>query len=108
MLSLVPFLLNDRAHQIPQGLAIIYFAQYFGSAVAQCIAGAILENRLVYGLHSHAGLETRQVKMLLDAGNYLVRETVGDDFPDRLGAVLEAYNDAVTKVFVSDPPLCEV
>src|ERR1700760_138723 len=59
--------LATRPHLIPVGISIVAFFQYFGASVFQSIALAVFQNQLVKGLKNHAGLDTAQVQLLLDA-----------------------------------------
>jgi hypothetical protein len=93
--------LASRPKQIPVGLSIVAFFQYFGSAVFQSIALAVFQNQLTRSLKSHAGLNQQQVQLLLDAGSGHARRTTLDSFPSKLQLVLSAYNKAITNVFVS-------
>ena len=93
--------LSSRAHQIPVGISLAAFSQYFGGAVFQSIALAIFQNQLVKSLKSRAGLGQAQVQLLLDAGSGHVRKTTISSFPEKLDGVLWAYNKAITNIFVS-------
>ncbi len=95
--------LNDNHDLVPIGIALVTFLQYLGSSVAQVIAGAIFNESLRRQLAS-VGLSPAQTGLLLQAGTRSVRETVQNNFPDKLSAVLEAYNWAITQAFVSPPP----
>lgn len=99
-------MLKRNPRQIPLGISLVLFAQYFGSSMMQSIALAIFQNRLIGRLRgASVGLDETQVDRLLLAGNAKVRETVMEYFPQHLRAVLGAYNDAITTVFVSHPLL---
>ncbi|KAL2846886.1 major facilitator superfamily domain-containing protein [Aspergillus pseudoustus] len=91
--------LKDRPAIIPVGIATVLFAQYFGTSVIQTIAGTVFHNKLVDGLEGKAGLNGTGVAVLLEAGTLKVRETVEDLWPERVGDVVGAYNEAITTVF---------
>ncbi|KAL2822684.1 major facilitator superfamily-domain-containing protein [Aspergillus cavernicola] len=91
--------LKTRPAIIPVGISTVLFAQYFGSSVMQSVGASIFHNKLVDGLESGAGLNATGVTMLLDAGNLNVKQTALKAFPDRVDAVITAYNDAITTVF---------
>ena len=67
----------------------------------QSIGSVIFQNQVVGQLHNHAGLDSGQVEILLTAGALKVRTVANQAFPDQLDAVIAAYNDAITSVFVS-------
>ncbi len=92
--------LKESHDLVPVGIALVTFLQYLGSSVAQVIAGAIFNKSLRRQLAS-VGLSPAQTGLLLQAGTGSVRETVQNNFPEKLGAVLEAYNGAITQAFVS-------
>ena len=96
--------LKDNHDLVPIGIALVTFLQYLGSSVAQVISGAIFNENLRRQLAS-VGLSPAQTGLLLQAGTRSVRETVQNNFPDKLSAVLEAYNWAITQAFVSSRPL---
>lgn len=86
---------------VPIGISLVIFVQYLGSTFFQVIAGTIFSSQLKKQLISHAGLTTSQMSLLLDGGNRSVREITSQNFPTLLRPILEAYNSAITKVFVS-------
>jgi hypothetical protein len=96
--------LKTRPAVIPVGIATVLFGQYFGTSVIQTIAGTIFHNSLVDKLESKAGLNETGVTILLEAGTLNVRERARDLWPERVGDVLGAYNEAITTVFVSCCP----
>ncbi|KAL4912492.1 hypothetical protein BDW62DRAFT_216291 [Aspergillus aurantiobrunneus] len=91
--------LKSRPKIIPIGISTVLFAQYCGSSVMQTVVGTIFQNKLVNELEARAQLNSTAVTTLLDAGNLNVRRTAIEDFPDRLDAVITAYNEAITTVF---------
>ncbi len=95
--------LASRPQQIPVGISIVTFFQYFGASIFQSIALAVFQNQLVRSLKSHAGLSQDQLQLLLDAGTGHARKETLNNFPDKLPLVLWAYNKAITNVFVSFP-----
>ncbi|KAL3478355.1 major facilitator superfamily-domain-containing protein [Aspergillus californicus] len=95
----VQHVLKTTPRIIPIGISTVMFAQYFGSAVMQTIAGSIFQNRLVSDLQSNAGLNSTGIALLLEAGNAKVKETTTEAFPGRVDAVIAAYNKAITTVF---------
>ncbi|OCL15219.1 MFS general substrate transporter [Glonium stellatum] len=92
--------LKHSPNQVPLGISLVLFAQYFGSSIMQSIGGAIFQNKLVEELTYSVGLNLTQVDKLLQGGNSRVRETTAENFPQLLHAVLAAYNGAITKVFL--------
>ncbi|KAL4785162.1 major facilitator superfamily-domain-containing protein [Aspergillus varians] len=93
--------LKTRPGLIPVGISTVLFAQYFGSSVMQAVGASIFHNKLVRGLESAsgAGLSATGIAMLLDAGTLNVKQTALQAFPDRVDAIITAYNDAITTVF---------
>ena len=67
----------------------------------QSIGGAIFQNELKKQLQVQASLDNKQIEMLLNAGTLRVREVAGQAFPDRLVNIINAYNKAITTIFVS-------
>lgn len=100
-LLMVQTVLKHSPQQVPLGISLVLFAQYFGSSIMQSIGGAIFQTRLVKELTNSVGLDSTQVGKLLQGGNARVRETTAENFPRFLRAILVAYNGAITKVFVS-------
>ncbi|KAH8807531.1 major facilitator superfamily transporter [Xylogone sp. PMI_703] len=78
---------------ISTGISLMFFAQYFGSALFVAIANTIFTNKLQNGLAGIPGLDT---KTIMEVGATAVRSVVG---PDQLPAVLKAYNNAVVATF---------
>ena len=95
--------LSSQPRQIPVGISIVTFFQYFGASIFQSIALAVFQNQLVKSLKSHAGLTQDHVQILLDAGTGHARKETLKHFPEKLPLVLWAYNKAITNVFVSFP-----
>ncbi|KAB8212267.1 major facilitator superfamily domain-containing protein [Aspergillus parasiticus] len=98
LLTIQNVLKNDPK-LVPVGISTVLFAQYFGSSVMQSIGGSIFQNKLDSQLRSYAHLDSDQIEMLLAVGTSKVQETAQQAFPDRLSAILIAYNDAITNVF---------
>ncbi|KAB8243580.1 major facilitator superfamily domain-containing protein [Aspergillus flavus] len=98
LLTIQSVLKNDPK-LVPVGISTVLFAQYFGSSVMQSIGGSIFQNKLDSQLQSYAHLDSDQIEMLLAVGTSKVQETAQQAFPDRLSAILIAYNDAITNVF---------
>jgi MFS family permease len=97
----VQVVLSSRPQQIPIGISLVAFFQYFGGSVFQSIALAVFQNRLIKALTYDVELDQNQVVMLLNAGSGGIREAVNRVFPDKMAVVLGAYNKAITTVFVS-------
>jgi hypothetical protein len=95
--------LKDTPKLIPVGIAFVMFVQYLGATVLQTIAGVIFNRVLKKNLTIRAGLGEAEVQLLLSAGIRGIRTVVRQSFPDKLELVLEAYNSAITAVFVSCP-----
>ncbi len=92
--------LKDTPALVPVGIALVMFVQYLGATVLQVIAGTIFNEELRDRLGA-AGLTPSQTSALLSAGITSVRRVANEQFPDKLTRILEAYNSAITKVFVS-------
>lgn len=92
--------LKDSPELVPIGIALVMFVQYLGATVIQVIAGTVFNSKLSSELSS-VGLTPHQRGLLLEAGIKGVREVAETSFPQLLGPVLEAYNTAITRVFVS-------
>jgi hypothetical protein len=97
----VQAILASNPQQIPIGISIIAFFQYFGASVFQSIALAIFQSQLIKSLKQHADLQDDQVQTLLRAGTAHARETTISLFPTKIQSVVWAYNKAITSVFVS-------
>jgi len=93
--------LKDRQELVPLGIALVMFVQYLGATILQTIAGVIFNRVLREQLTVHAGLVEAEVAMLLAGGIRSLRAISEQHFPDKLEHVLEAYNSAITRVFVS-------
>jgi hypothetical protein len=93
--------LKTRPSIIPVGISTVLFAQYFGSSVMQTVGASIFHNKLVERLESTAGLNAAGVAILLEAGNLNAKKAAVEAFPGRVDAIISAYNDAITTVFVS-------
>jgi hypothetical protein len=50
------------------------------------------------------GLNSQEVALLLAGGTLKVEETAEANFPEFLDRVLESYNHAITRVYVSSLP----
>lgn len=85
---------------VPVGIALVMFLQYLGATMAQAIAGTLFNAELRYQLEHFAGLTPLQVALLVSGGITNLRTIVDDTFPELMNAVLEAFNAAITKVFV--------
>jgi MFS family permease len=93
--------LASRPNQIPSGMSVLSFFQYFGASVFQSIALAVFQNQLIRGLKSRAGLNMQQIQVLLDAGTGHAKKVAAHDFPEKVVPIAWAYNRAITDVFVS-------
>ena len=93
--------LKDSPGVVPVGIALVMFLQYLGATIAQVIAGTIFNEELRHQLETSAGLTQPQVALLVRGGITNVRKIVEKAFPQSMNAVLEAFNAAITKVFVS-------
>jgi len=95
--------LKDSLELIPIGIALVMFVQYLGATILQTVAGVIF-NRILRGqLTGRVGLTEAEVGLLLEGGIRRIRSIAQKYFPDKLELVVEAYNSAITKVFVSYP-----
>ncbi|KAL3459219.1 major facilitator superfamily domain-containing protein [Aspergillus heterothallicus] len=91
--------LKSQPAIIPVGIATVLFAQYFGTAVIQTVAGTVFHNRLVDELENTAGLNATGVAVLLQAGTLRVREAAEEFWPEKVDGVVGAYNEAIMTVF---------
>jgi hypothetical protein len=85
---------------LPVGVSMGLFSQYLGATVNQVIAGSVFNSYLKSSLKDK-GLAPRQIALLLAGGTVNVRVTTNRAFPELLEPVLEAYNFAITRVYVS-------
>ncbi|OAF99610.1 major facilitator superfamily transporter [Paraphaeosphaeria sporulosa] len=84
------------------GSAIILFAQGLSGAIFVSVANNILRNELARKL---VALNVPNVNKILAAGATDVRELVPLEYK---GPLVEAYNDALMKVFMMAIPLCGI
>jgi hypothetical protein len=94
--------LKDEPSLVPVGIALVMFMQYLGATVLQVIAGAVFNSQLISQL-DRIGLTTPQKAALLGSGLKGVRAVADKRFPELLNPILEAYNAAITRVFVRLP-----
>jgi hypothetical protein len=87
---------------LPVGVSLGLFSQYLGATVSQVVAGSILNTYLRRAL-GDAGLSEPQIGLLLQGGTAHVRETTEAYMPDLFAPVLDAYNFAITRVYVRSP-----
>lgn len=92
--------LRDRPELVPVGIALVMFAQYLGATVLQVVAGAVFNSALTARLEA-LGLTGLQMAALLGAGMKGMRGAAEEHVPLLLDGILEAYNAAITRVFVS-------
>lgn len=92
--------LKDSPELVPVGVALVMFVQQLGATVIQVIAGAVFSSQLTSQL-GHIDLAPDETSSLLGAGITGVREVAEEDLPRLLDPILEAYNAAITRVFVS-------
>lgn len=86
------------------GVSLGLFAQYLGASVNQVIAGSVFNTYLRRSLRD-IPLDDQQIGILLRGGTVDVRRTAGQYFPELVDPILESYNYAITRVYVSFP-LC--
>lgn len=96
--------LKDTPKLVPIGIALVMFAQYLGATVVQLIAGTVFNRELGSQL-GRVDLTPEQRSSLLGAGIRGIREVAERFPPQLLLPILEAYNAAITRVFVSWPDL---
>ncbi|KAK8046965.1 MFS transporter [Apiospora saccharicola] len=84
------------------GVSMGLFSQYFGASVEQVIAGSIFNTYLKKRLRD-ISLGDCQIGFLLTSGTAHVRQTAEQNFPDLIDPILEAYNYAFARVYVSFP-----
>lgn len=92
--------LKDKPDLVPIGVSLNLFAQFLGASVLQVIAGAIFTTYLKQRL-AEVGLGANQIALLLAGGTLNVRKTTLQCFPDMFNQVMDAYNYAITRTFVS-------
>ena len=92
--------LKDSPKLVPVGIALVMFVQYLGATVIQVVAGTVFNSVLSSQLRT-VGLTSNQTRLLIKAGIKGIREVAETHFPEQLEPVLEAYNTAITRVFVS-------
>ncbi|KAL2131114.1 hypothetical protein VTI74DRAFT_5548 [Chaetomium olivicolor] len=85
---------------VPVGIAMVMFVQYLGATVVQVVAGTVLNTGLMGRLGpGGVGLTEGQVGLLLNAGIRDVRGVVQREFPGLVEVIVQAYNEAITRVF---------
>jgi MFS family permease len=80
---------------VPTGVSLMFFAQQLGGTVFVSVGQNILSTRLISGLAA-ARIPGLDPGIVVNAGATNIRNVVR---PEYLGAVLKAYNHAVTTVF---------
>jgi MFS family permease len=80
---------------VPTGVSLMFFGQQLGGTVFVSVGQNILSSRLISGLAA-AKIPGLDPAVVDNAGATNIRNVVR---PEYLGAVLEAYNHAVTTVF---------
>jgi MFS family permease len=80
---------------VPTGVSLMFFAQQLGGTVFVSVGQNILSSRLISGLAA-ARIPGLDPGIVVNAGATNIRNVVR---PEYLGAVLKAYNHAVTTVF---------
>lgn len=86
----------------PIGNAVVVFAQSLSGAVFVSVANNILRNQLAENLQA---VGVPNVSAILGAGATNVRDLVPQQYVARL---VEAYNDALSKVFIMTIPFCGI
>jgi hypothetical protein len=99
----MPAFMKDIPHLTGVATGTLMFFQYLGSSVIISIALTVFQNVLRSKLASEAGLNEQQIEALLLAGTAKAREIAQHIVPEKSIAVQQAYNDAITSVFVSFP-----
>ena len=80
---------------VPTGVSLMFFGQQLGGTVFVSVGQNVLSSRLISGLAA-AKIPGLDPAIVVDAGATNIRHVVK---PEYLGAVLKAYNHAVTTVF---------
>lgn len=80
---------------VPTGVSLMFFGQQLGGTVFVSVGQNILSSRLISGLAA-AKIPGLDPSTVVNAGATNLRDVVR---PEYLGAVLKAYNHAVTTVF---------
>jgi hypothetical protein len=96
--------LANKKHLMPVGLSLVVFFQYFGSSIMLSISLTVFQNILIKELQRRAKLTPAQVGQYLAAGNVKIRDITQQIDSSKLQMVLEAYNEAITKVMVFTSP----
>jgi MFS family permease len=79
---------------IPTGIAITFFAQQLGGAIFTSVGQTILSDLLVRKLNRIPGINSATI---VESGATELQRLVPERFQ---GAVINAYNDACTRIFV--------
>lgn len=80
---------------VPTGVSLMFFGQQLGGTVFVSVGQNILSSRLISGL-AEAKIPGLDPGIVVDAGATNIRNVV---LPEYLGAVLQAYNHALTTVY---------
>jgi len=92
--------LHDNPEMLQVANALAMFFTYFGSSTLLSVGLTVFQNSLIDNLRS-LKYDTKFIASLLEAGATGGRVLVEKTMPDQLPQVLQAYNDAITNVFVS-------
>lgn len=91
--------LKDNPELVPVGIALVMFTQYLGGTVLQVIAGAVFNSQLSTQL-GRLRLTSAEMAALHGAGIRGVRGKASMFSLEMLKGILDAYNAAITRVFV--------
>jgi hypothetical protein len=80
---------------VPTGVSLMFFSQQLGGAIFVSVGQNILSSRLISGL-AKAKIPDFDPEIVVNAGATNIRNVVRPEF---LGAVLQAYNHALTTVY---------
>lgn len=90
---------ESRPQHAATAVSLVLFFQYFGSSSFLSIGLTIFQNALTRALREDAGLDKSQIASLIVAGTKRARDVAAEDFPEKLTAVINAYNKAITRTF---------
>lgn len=82
---------------VPVGTSIINFSLTLGGALFISVGQNIFTNRLLSNLHN--SVSNIPVSLVLKTGATSLKGKIAMDYPDSVGGVLAAYNDALTQTY---------
>ncbi|KAE8151073.1 major facilitator superfamily domain-containing protein [Aspergillus avenaceus] len=82
-----------QSQDVSTGVALIFFAQYFGGALWISVANNVFTNRLAHDVSGLAGIDPREI---VQVGATALRSTLDSE---QFAQVLPGYNSAVVSAF---------